>query len=404
MSTSSSHHHRSIPTEDRISSLPDSILSHILSFLPTKSSAATSILSKRWKSLWLSVLDLHFNGESFSNDYTTVRHVLFLVMLSREVSLPIRSLSLHLVNCRGVNINDINCFVNAVLNRGGIQTLELMMDIPWTNDHLVNKLSINIFNCKTLTVLKLRKLRLIDLPHQVHIPLLKILHLDSIMFKNYKEIIKFLLGCPILEDLQTYTRLIPGGDNPLLCSIPSGGSIPYLPNLVRASIYENVYIPFFLFSGAKILRINMMFPLYIQVPIFHNLIHLEIFFCNFKGKTWDEKWMWMLEMLQHSPNLQHLTLRQEVEDGIDDNNWQWQDHRTIPKCLSSQLRTCLLREWRDRKCDLQFAEYVMQNSKVLRTMTIHSASSADSNAKHQMLKKLAVCPRSSSSCKLIFDG
>ncbi|KAK2392747.1 FBD-associated F-box protein [Trifolium repens] len=81
---SSSAPHRSIPTEDRISSLPDSILTHILSFLPTKSSAATSLLSKRWIPLWLSVLDLHFNGETFFNNYTTIRHVIYLVMLSPE--------------------------------------------------------------------------------------------------------------------------------------------------------------------------------------------------------------------------------------------------------------------------------------------------------------------------------
>ncbi|XP_045810161.1 F-box/FBD/LRR-repeat protein At4g26340-like [Trifolium pratense] len=401
MSTSSSHHHPSIRMEDRISPLPDLVLSHILSFLPTKSSAATSILSKRWKPLWLSVLDLHFNGKSFFNNYITIRHVLYLVMLSRDVSLPIRSLSLCLEDCNGVNINDINRLVNVALNRGGIQTLELIMCLPWPNDHLVNKLNINIFNCKTLTVLKLKNLRLIDLPHQVHIPLLKILHLIRVMFKDYKEIIKFLLGCPILEDLQTLITCLIPFVNPLLCTIPSGGSIQYLPNLVRAGIFANLNIPFFLFSGAQILRINLMFPLYIQVPIFHNLIHLEIFFCNFRGKPWDEKWKWMLEMLQHSPNLQHLTLRQElIEDGIYTNNWQ--DPETIPKCLSSQLRTCLLKEWRGRKCELQFAEYVMQNSKVLRTMIVQSASSIDSNAKHQMLRKLAVCPRSSSSCKLIF--
>jgi hypothetical protein len=48
----------------------------------------------------------------------------------------------------------------------------------------------------------------------------------------------------------------------------------------------------------------------VRVPTFHNLIQMELFFCSLKGKTWDKKWMWMLEMLQHSPNLQHLTLHQ----------------------------------------------------------------------------------------------
>jgi hypothetical protein len=260
-------------------------------------------------------------------------------MLSREVSLPIRSLSLRLENCNGIDINDINRFVNTALKRGGVQTLELIM--AWNKDHLSNKLSPNVFNCKTLTVLKLKNLCLIIdlLPHQVHIPLLKILHMHGVMFKDYyKEIIKLLLGCPILEELelQTYTRLTPPvnlvsilpciSPNVFNCktltvlklkylrlidlrphqvhipllkilhmhvvmfqdyqqinkfllgcpileelelqtytlltpppvNLPSGGSIRYMPNLVRAAIFNNAYIPFFLFSGARILGTKLV--------------------------------------------------------------------------------------------------------------------------------------------------
>jgi len=51
--------------EDRISSLPDCILSHIMSFLPTKSSVETSILSRRWCNIWKDVSVLDFSDESF---------------------------------------------------------------------------------------------------------------------------------------------------------------------------------------------------------------------------------------------------------------------------------------------------------------------------------------------------
>ncbi|KAH7576819.1 hypothetical protein JRO89_XS01G0156800 [Xanthoceras sorbifolium] len=46
---------------DRISELPDAILHHILFLLPIKYIAQTSVLSKRWRSLWSTFPDLDFN-------------------------------------------------------------------------------------------------------------------------------------------------------------------------------------------------------------------------------------------------------------------------------------------------------------------------------------------------------
>ena len=168
------------------------------------------------------------------------------------------------------------------------------------------------------------------------------------------------------------------------------------------------------------------------VPVFHDLTQMELFF-NFKGDNWGWMWRWMQRALRRSPKLQHLTITIHEVDftyvydnlmiyfvnsisthlnifflvGISLNCLQeikdedtWKDPKVTPKCLSSQLRTCLLKDCRGRKCELQFAEYVMQNSKVLRTMTIHSACSLDLNVKHQMFQKLSVCPR---GCKLIFN-
>ncbi|KEH36242.1 F-box/RNI/FBD-like domain protein [Medicago truncatula] len=64
----------SIPIEERnkVSSLPDSIIYHILSFLPTKDTVATSILSKRWKPLWLSVFTLNFTDHIIFTKTTTI--------------------------------------------------------------------------------------------------------------------------------------------------------------------------------------------------------------------------------------------------------------------------------------------------------------------------------------------
>ncbi|PON80559.1 F-box domain containing protein [Parasponia andersonii] len=54
---------------DRMLELPDSIIHHILSLLPTINVVWTSILSKRWRPLWASVpaLDL---CDQYSSDST----------------------------------------------------------------------------------------------------------------------------------------------------------------------------------------------------------------------------------------------------------------------------------------------------------------------------------------------
>ncbi|KAL9368697.1 hypothetical protein Peur_039896 [Populus x canadensis] len=49
---------------NRISDLPDPILHHIPLSLPIKLIAQTSILSKRWRSLWSSFPDLDFTTMS----------------------------------------------------------------------------------------------------------------------------------------------------------------------------------------------------------------------------------------------------------------------------------------------------------------------------------------------------
>ncbi|CAN1175845.1 Putative FBD-associated F-box protein At5g56440 [Linum perenne] len=71
-----------VTSTDRLSSLPDAILDHILSFVDTKTVVQTSILSRRWKCVWKHVPALNLDycsfGSCFSSFATFVDKVLSL--------------------------------------------------------------------------------------------------------------------------------------------------------------------------------------------------------------------------------------------------------------------------------------------------------------------------------------
>jgi len=221
-----------------------------------------------------------------------------------------------------------------------------------------------------------------------------VLHLKSVSYTYSDYILKILSGCPILEELEAKDVILTA-----LCKvIRTGREVLNLSNLVRANVSKGS-IEFDWLYNVSHLRIRDTAPCYLH-GMFHNLTHLELIF-DFRELALFE-WNWLMEQLQYFPKLQTLIIHDDDDIVNNSDEEDWEDPTIVPECLLSHLTTCSVGNYSRINCEFQFAKYIMQNSRVLRTMTIQSAESVESNTKHQMFMELSLCPKVSATCQLLF--
>ncbi|KAL3503227.1 hypothetical protein ACH5RR_037676 [Cinchona calisaya] len=192
---------------DRISDLPDSVLVHILSCLPTKDAVATGVLSKRWQFLWTSVSSLEFLYSNRSVS-TNIRKMSFpnivnrvLLQHSARNSGSINKFSVQYCKFSGVDIYDAESWVITAISRG-VRELELELRFLYTQAYpLWFILPSSVFTSKTLVVLKLCGVIMIHVPNSVCIPNLKTLYLHSVTFHDYESLRKLISSSLVLETL-----------------------------------------------------------------------------------------------------------------------------------------------------------------------------------------------------------
>ncbi|KAL9383457.1 hypothetical protein Peur_023780 [Populus x canadensis] len=185
--------------EDRISTLPNVLLHHILSFVDAVQVVQTCVLSKRWMNVWKSHPYLDFNFETFSslinsdyyddevNNFTDfIYHVLV-----RRHNLKAVKISLDI-------LRDTRCSL--------VESL-----IYYAVKHHVEEISVNtahwdmpivlprcFFDCESLRSLKLKVDGGIVLPKSLGLQSLKTLHLGGA--RNFDG--KIFSSCPNLENLK----------------------------------------------------------------------------------------------------------------------------------------------------------------------------------------------------------
>ncbi|KAM5586460.1 F-box/LRR-repeat protein [Rosa sericea] len=183
--------------EDRISELPNAVLCHILSFVPTtKHVVRTSVLSTRWKNIWAYVPNLYLDDDEFSSSADFIAFV-DRVLLVRDSS-AIQRFHLHFNNCHAEHFSRIDGWISTAV-RYNVVELDLSIDLE--EDDMF-ELPISLLTCKTLKVLILSSMFIINMPTSVCycFPSLEILHIHFTV--TYRDKISMdLFHFPVLEYL-----------------------------------------------------------------------------------------------------------------------------------------------------------------------------------------------------------
>ncbi|KAI9108061.1 hypothetical protein K1719_020934 [Acacia pycnantha] len=360
---------------DRISSLPDSLLHHILSFLPTTEVVATSLLSKRWRPLWHSMRTFYFEDRGIYSLDFFIQFVDAVLLMAD--SKPIEKFRLK---CRrfyekkgesfeykGVPPTWINIWISAVIHRK-VEHFELCFDYKE-----YNVVPSSIFSCSTIRVLKLKWVRL-NTPSSFKLPSLKVMHLVKVKLPDYECLANLLSGCAFLEELVLDLRWDGGG---------GGARAPSF--LITSKALTNV----------TRLQLDVDKSPVRGIPIFDKLTQLEI------SNLDDEHLNWVVECLRSCPKLEILAIY-EIYVDPDGEGALMEPKLDVPQCLSSHLKEFTLRGYDGWKWEFEFVRYIMENARVLRTISI-LCGAIDASAKYNRLIDLASCPRGSEHCRLLFS-
>ncbi|CAA0808500.1 Putative FBD-associated F-box protein [Striga hermonthica] len=237
-----------ISSVDRLSNLPDGIICHILSFLPTKLSVATSVLGKRWRFLWTHVPCLDFSGNKLTGE-TEHSDIINRFILLHEAK-RMNTFRLRSVNC---NEYQLETWISAAIKRS---IRNLYLDLNLFRNRLM--LPRPVSTCKTIVDMRIFGGKCIS--SSVHLPSLRKLVLHFVEFEDDEALPHLLSGCPFLKEL-TMTYSFIDNEKKLGCVNISS---PSLETLTVDLLHDHEDFPVYgIVLNAKALRYLHMgnFPL-----------------------------------------------------------------------------------------------------------------------------------------------
>ncbi|CAN6702915.1 unnamed protein product [Malus baccata var. baccata] len=443
---------RQTPPGDRISELPDAILCHLLSFLPTLHAMRTTILSTRWNNLWCTSapISLQFDSRDFSSgpqQQTRFMRFVDCVIKLCGPSCNIRRLCLH-CHSFAFKDEDFSCIHRSISTAIKNNVIELDLYLFSNNYDSFDKLfemPPSVFLCRSLVSLKLDTNCLTYSPSTSGcFPSLKYLH---VTFRDYinERRVKIFLNCPALEDLTIVGNV--GGDvlelnisapqlktlttDNLDCkffvdaprlenlninidwaSLTSNYVLENSKSLVKAKVHVKYiapkhkhrypsYVPNIskLLAGTSSVKyLTLLAPQYLEaryLPDYENLNQLEL---DLRCFCWDL----VIELLKKSPSMKHLILN--LHRTAWNHDYEPVNPPTlVPVCLSSHLKTVSMRGFHGEQEEVQVLKYLLNYGEVLNKITISTRNFVGNPAcltKEDLCKEILLFQKGSGTCQV----
>ncbi|KAB2614111.1 FBD-associated F-box protein [Pyrus ussuriensis x Pyrus communis] len=345
---------RQTPPGDRISELPDEILCHLLSFLPTLHAVRTTILSTRWNNVWCTSapISLQFDSRDFSSgpqQQTRFMRFVDCVMKLCGSSCNIRRLCLH---CHSFAFKDedfsrIHRWISTAIKNNVID-LDLYL-FSNNNYDSFEKIEMppSVFQCRSLVSLKLDTNCLTYSPSTSGcFPSLKHLH---VTFRDYinEGRVKIFLNCPALEDLTIVGNV--GGD-----VLELNISAPQMKTLTT----DNLDCKFFVDAPRlENLNVNIDWPSLTSNYVLENSKSLVKAKVHVKYIAPKHKHRYP----SYVPNISEL---------LAGTSSPVNPPTLVPGCLSSHLKTVSMRGFHGEQEEVQVLKYLLHYGEVLNKITI----------------------------------
>ncbi|KAF2588770.1 hypothetical protein F2Q70_00040921 [Brassica cretica] len=267
----------------------------------------------------------------------------------------------------------------------------------------------------------------------VSLPSLKTLELHEVKYSKDETLQRLLSNCPILEDLVVYLRERDTTTRKLTVVVPSlqrltlyipynhelyeyvidtplkyfelvdyndydhDGLIENMPYLIEAYVdccCPDIYS--LMGSNRSVKCLTICSVAILDGPVFNELEHLEVCLCTVLFSNQ------LVQLLNASSKLKRLDIslmdvRSYVPRYMDD----WNRPSTVPECLLSSLQSLNWLEYTGEPQERDIVVYILKHARHLKTATITSSES--DVPKFEMIKELALSPRASTTCQLVFE-